>query len=451
MPTKRVICLVLDSLGIGASADADAFGDAGSDTLGHIASHFLQHGQALELPNMASLGLLHAYHTSTGRFPAGMKPPETLTGRYASAEEISSGKDTPSGHWERAGAPALWDWGYFPDHENSFPPELLDEIVTRSNISGYLGNCHASGTEIIARLGEEHMRSGKPIFYTSADSVFQIACHEQSFGLEKLYQLCELCREILEPWNIGRVIARPFVGSSADTFERTGDRHDYALEPPQPTVLQKLVDQGGTVQEHLQLALYVMAGATLVYGNLAALAQQNFKRLLAYSSIAHAGFLLMGVGSANFSSVSFYLGTYLLMTFTAFFILALVRNQEDSDSIEAFDGLGKRNPILALCLTITMAALAGIPLTAGFIGKFLVFEAAISASASWWLIAVAFISVAAGFYYYLKVVKAMYWHAPRVDKPLEIPVITKSALAVLTLAILVFGIWPQPIMDLLKP
>ena len=173
MPTKRVICLVLDSLGIGASADADAFGDAGSDTLGHIASHFLQHGQALELPNMASLGLLHAYHTSTGRFPAGMKPPETLTGRYASAEEISSGKDTPSGHWEMAGVPALWDWGYFPDHENSFPPELLDEIVTRSNISGYLGNCHASGTEIIARLGEEHMRSGKPIFYTSADSVFQ--------------------------------------------------------------------------------------------------------------------------------------------------------------------------------------------------------------------------------------------------------------------------------------
>lgn len=247
MPVQRVIWLVLDSLGIGSSADAGKFGDAGADTLGHIAGHFQKAGKALRLPHMASLGLLHAYRTGTGSFPAGMRAPGELSGSYACAKEISSGKDTPSGHWEMAGVPALWDWGYFRDRENAFPQDLLSEIVTRSGIPGYLGNCHASGTEIIARLGEEHMRTGKPIFYTSADSVFQIACHEETFGLEKLYSLCELCREILEPLNIGRVIARPFEGTSADNFRRTGNRHDYAIEPPSPTVLQKLTGAGGTV------------------------------------------------------------------------------------------------------------------------------------------------------------------------------------------------------------
>ncbi|MCP5536432.1 MAG: phosphopentomutase [Akkermansiaceae bacterium] len=239
--------LVLDSLGIGSAADAEKFGDAGADTLGHIARHFSQQGEALHLPNMASLGLLHAYRTSTGVFPDSMTAPDSLLGSHACAREISSGKDTPSGHWEMAGVPALWDWGYFHDHENSFPQKILDQIVSRSGIPGYLGNCHASGTEIIARLGGEHMRTGKPILYTSADSVFQIACHEESFGLKNLYQLCKICREILEPLNIGRVIARPFTGSSAENFQRTGNRHDYALEPPSPTVLQKLVDAGGTV------------------------------------------------------------------------------------------------------------------------------------------------------------------------------------------------------------
>lgn len=247
MPIKRVIWLVLDSLGIGSSADAGDFGDAGSDTLGHIAGYFNDHGRALHLPHLASLGLLHAYHNSTGHFPAGMEAPEKLIASYACAQEISSGKDTPSGHWEMAGVPALWDWGYFHDQNDSFPRELLDQIVENAGIPGYLGNCHASGTEIIARLGEEHMRTGKPIFYTSADSVFQIACHEDTFGLENLYRLCELCRKLLQPWNIGRVIARPFVGETADNFERTGNRHDYALKPPEPTVLQKLVEHDGTV------------------------------------------------------------------------------------------------------------------------------------------------------------------------------------------------------------
>ncbi|MFK7909443.1 MAG: phosphopentomutase [Akkermansiaceae bacterium] len=244
---QRVIWLVLDSLGIGTAEDSEKFGDAGADTLGHIADHFLAEGKPLQLPNLASLGLLHAYRTSTGNFPAGTEAPKSLLGNHACAKEISSGKDTPSGHWEMAGVPALWDWGYFHAKKDSFPQQILDEIVNRSGIPGYLGNCHASGTDIISRFGEEHMRTGKPIFYTSADSVFQIACHEESFGLENLYQLCELCREILKPLNIGRVIARPFLSTSSEDFQRTGNRHDYALEPPSETVLQKLVDTGGTV------------------------------------------------------------------------------------------------------------------------------------------------------------------------------------------------------------
>ncbi|MBT7959441.1 MAG: NADH-quinone oxidoreductase subunit N [Akkermansiaceae bacterium] len=215
-------------------------------------------------------------------------------------------------------------------------------------------------------------------------------------------------------------------------------------------VLEPFLMADSPVKTQLQTALYIIAGATLLYGNLAAISQQNFKRLLAYSSIAHAGFLLMGIGSIDFTSVAFYLGIYLIMTFTAFFILALVRDQENSDTIDAFDGLGKRNPLLASCLTISMAALAGIPLTAGFWGKFFIFRSAIETNVSWWLIAIAFVSVATGFYYYLKVVKAMYWNNPHNDAPLEVPTITKYVIAVLTSSIIMFGVWPQPILDMLK-
>lgn len=244
---SRVILLVLDSLGIGAAADADRFGDVGSDTLGHIADYFFKQGNPLHIPNLCQLGLDQAYRISTGKSLAGIEAPPQPMGSYACAAEISSGKDTPSGHWEMMGVPALWDWGYFPYPTDSFPAPILDEILANNDIPGYLGNCHASGTEIISRLGEKHMQSGKPIFYTSADSVFQIACHEQSFGLERLYQLCQSCREILMPLNIGRVIARPFIGTCAADFERTGNRHDYAIKPPSPTLLQKLVDSGGHV------------------------------------------------------------------------------------------------------------------------------------------------------------------------------------------------------------
>ncbi|MCW2256385.1 phosphopentomutase [Providencia alcalifaciens] len=248
---KRTFIMVLDSFGIGAAGDAHKFNDEGSNTLGHIADACAS-GKAdvgrkgpLNLPNLTKLGLGKAAEESCGKFPAGLDPNSDIIGAYAYASEISSGKDTPSGHWEIAGVPVLFDWGYFADHENSFPQELLDIIVKRANLPGYLGNCHSSGTVILDQLGEEHMKTGKPIFYTSADSVFQIACHEETYGLDELYELCEIAREELTKggYNIGRVIARPFIGDKAGNFERTGNRHDLAVEPPAPTMLKKLVDE----------------------------------------------------------------------------------------------------------------------------------------------------------------------------------------------------------------
>ncbi|MGB2521722.1 phosphopentomutase [Shewanella algae] len=250
---KRTIILMLDSFGVGAAGDAAKFGDLGSDTFGHIAKECAE-GRAndgregpLKLPNLSRLGLAHAAMESTGQFAPGFDADVELIGAYGHAEELSSGKDTPSGHWEMAGVPVLFDWGYFSDKQNSFPKELTDKILARAGLGGFLGNCHASGTAILEELGEEHMRSGLPIFYTSADSVFQIACHEESFGLENLYRLCEIAREELEPYNIGRVIARPFVGNGAADFARTGNRRDYAVEPPAKTVLDKLKAAGGQV------------------------------------------------------------------------------------------------------------------------------------------------------------------------------------------------------------
>lgn len=246
---KRAFIMVLDSFGIGATEDAVKFGDVGADTLGHIADA-CANGEAdngrkgpLHLPNLSRMGLGKAAEESTGRFPAGLDPQAEIIGAYGHAAELSSGKDTPSGHWEIAGVPVLFDWGYFPSHDNSFPQELLDRIVARAKLPGYLGNCHASGTQILDELGEEHMRTGKPIFYTSADSVFQIACHEETYGLDNLYDLCKIVREELDGYNIGRVIARPFVGNKPGEFQRTGNRKDLAVEPPSDTVLKKLVDE----------------------------------------------------------------------------------------------------------------------------------------------------------------------------------------------------------------
>ncbi len=260
----RAIVLVLDSFGIGATADAERFGDAGSDTFGHIAE--LRAASAdgpLQLPNLARLGLYHASRDSTGSFPAGAPNGTDIIAAYGYAEELSSGKDTPSGHWEIAGVPVLFDWGYFTEKTNTFPQELLDALVERANLPGYLGNCHASGTTIIAELGEEHVKTGKPIFYTSADSVFQIACHEEAFGLQRLYDLCDIAREVVDEYKIGRVIARPFTGDGPGNYVRTGNRRDLTTPPHADTVLDKLVAAGGEVISVGKIAdIYAHKGIT---------------------------------------------------------------------------------------------------------------------------------------------------------------------------------------------
>lgn len=251
----RAFLFVLDSFGIGGAPDAADFGDDGADTLGHIAEFCaagagdragLREGP-LSLPNMSALGLLHAAKLANGRVPAGMNLPERVFGVYGAASEVSRGKDTPSGHWEIAGTPVTFDWGYFSAEGDAFPPELVEAIRREGDVPGMLGNCHASGTDIIARHGEEHMRTGKPICYTSSDSVFQIAAHEQSFGLERLLAFCETVRRLLDDYNIGRVIARPFVGTNPKDFVRTGNRRDYSVLPPEPTLLDRLKGAGRTV------------------------------------------------------------------------------------------------------------------------------------------------------------------------------------------------------------
>mgnify|MGYP001827738217 FL=1 len=260
----RAIILVLDSFGIGATADADRFGDTGSDTLGNIARVRASSGEgALRLPNLAKLGLYHASKESTGQFPEGVDTSVEIIGAYGHAAELSSGKDTPSGHWEIAGVPVLFDWGYFTDKTETFPPELLEELIARAQLPGVLGNCHSSGTTIIAELGDEHVKTGKPIVYTSADSVFQIACHEDAFGLQKLYDVCDIARELVDDYNIGRVIARPFVGDGPDSYVRTGNRRDLTTPPHAPTVLDKLVEAGGDVYSIGKIAdIYAHQGIT---------------------------------------------------------------------------------------------------------------------------------------------------------------------------------------------
>lgn len=251
----RALLIVLDSVGCGGAADAAAYGDAGSDTLGHIAEactdgrgdrEGLRSGP-LKLPNLVRLGLAHACEASTGRPLAGVPKPARPEGRWGYGVEISQGKDTPSGHWEIAGCPVPFQWGYFTDLENSFPPELIAGIVKDGALPGILGNKHASGTAIIDELGPEHIRTGKPICYTSVDSVLQIAAHEEHFGLDRLYALCKVTRGLVDPLRIGRVIARPFVGSPEDGFTRTANRKDFAIPPPDETLLDRLTTQGRTV------------------------------------------------------------------------------------------------------------------------------------------------------------------------------------------------------------
>ncbi len=250
---RAIVCL-LDSVGIGGAPDAEAYGDAGANTVGHIAE-WAAVGKAdrqglragpLRVPNMDAMGLGAAVLLSAGTLPPGL----TATpkgGRFGVGREISKGKDTPSGHWEIAGVPVPFDWGYFPQTNPAFPPDLVAEFVRRTGLPGILGDKHASGTDVIAELGEEHIRTGMPICYTSVDSVFQIAAHETHFGLDRLYEICRIAFELTEPLKIGRVIARPFVGEMSETFKRTGNRRDYAMTPPEPTLLDRNAAAGNSV------------------------------------------------------------------------------------------------------------------------------------------------------------------------------------------------------------
>jgi len=251
----RAILIVLDSVGCGAADDAHLYGDAGADTLGHIAQACAEgrgdreglRSGPLALPNLVRLGLAHAYEASTGKRLTGALKPAVLGGRHGYGVERSQGKDTPSGHWEIAGCPVAFEWGYFRALENSFPPELVAAIIREGGIPGILGNKHASGTAIIDELAEEHIRTGKPICYTSVDSVLQIAAHEEHFGLERLYALCREVRRLVDPLRIGRVIARPFVGSAETGYSRTGNRKDFAIPPSGETILDRLAAEGRPV------------------------------------------------------------------------------------------------------------------------------------------------------------------------------------------------------------
>jgi phosphopentomutase len=242
----RAVVWVLDSLGVGALPDAARFGDAGADTLGHIAERCAR-GAAdcgrrgpLQLPWLQRLGLGQAARLASGRLPEGMNEAVDPRAAWAAARELSCAKDTTSGHWEMAGVPVLEPWGYFSAPEASVPSELLARLQRAAGLPGWLGNRHASGTDILRELGAVHVQSGKPIVYTSADSVLQIAAHEQSFGLQRLYAVCELARAEVDRLRIARVIARPFVGADAASFRRSAGRRDYSMPPPAPTLLERL-------------------------------------------------------------------------------------------------------------------------------------------------------------------------------------------------------------------
>lgn len=234
----RVFLFIMDGFGIGGAPDAALFGDEGANTFSHVAERVKLH-----LPHLTSFGLGKAAELVTGRDMLG----GTVTGLWGAAREVSKGKDTITGHWEIAGVPLDRDWGYFPHTVPAFPQSLTDAIVSRCALPGLLCLAHASGTQVIEDFGEEHIRSGKPIAYTSADSVLQIAAHEEHFGLQRLYDVCQVARELTYEMNIGRIIARPFLGETAKTFERTGHRKDYSVLPPHPTLLNKLSEAGRDV------------------------------------------------------------------------------------------------------------------------------------------------------------------------------------------------------------
>ena len=252
----RAFLVVMDSVGIGGAPDADTFfngrvPDTGANTLGHIAQACAEGRAAdgrsgpLNVPHMASLGLGPAIELASGLHIASLD--DTVSGTWGAATEISRGKDTPSGHWELAGLPVPWEWHYFPDVSKSFPPALVAQLAAFAGTDEILGNCHAPGTAIIEEFGAQHIKTGFPICYTSADSVLQIAAHEESFGLQRLLDLCENMAPIAHEMKVGRVIARPFVGDAQSGFTRTTNRRDFAIKPPAPVLSNWVQDSGARV------------------------------------------------------------------------------------------------------------------------------------------------------------------------------------------------------------
>lgn len=249
---SRAFLVVMDSVGCGGAPDAAQFGDAGANTLAHIAQACaagaadIDRKGPLTVPFLDGLGLGAAIRLASGAQTPGLaaKP----RGLWGAATEVSQGKDTPSGHWELAGLPVPWAWHFFPKGPPSFAPELAATAARLAGTEGILGNCHAPGTAIIEQLGAEHLACGWPICYTSVDSVFQIAAHEERFGLERLYNLCKDLSDVLHPMKVGRVIARPFVGDAATGFRRTQNRKDFAIEPPQATLCDMVYHAGREVR-----------------------------------------------------------------------------------------------------------------------------------------------------------------------------------------------------------
>ncbi|MEM1065370.1 MAG: phosphopentomutase [Pseudomonadota bacterium] len=253
---SRAFLIVMDSVGCGGAPDADQFfngdvPDTGANTLAHIAEACAagraEEGRSgpLKLPHLDALGLGAAVRLASGAEAPGLgAQPQGLWG---AATEVSRGKDTPSGHWELAGVPVPWDWHYFPKADPVFPADLTAEVCRIAGTDGILGNRHASGTVVIEEEGARHIETGWPICYTSVDSVFQIAAHEDHFGLDRLLALCDALAPTLHDMKIGRVIARPFVGSPG-AFQRTANRRDYAIDPPAPTLCNWVQDAGGHVQ-----------------------------------------------------------------------------------------------------------------------------------------------------------------------------------------------------------
>lgn len=272
LKNKKVVILLFDSFGVGHAPDANDFGDVGSDTFGHIVDHFKKNNLSLSLPNLSKKGLKKVAEQNRGELlsidiTSGDDVIENA--KYGYCAQVSKGKDTPSGHWEIAGVPVLFDWYYFTPKnsgESCFDKAFIDTWAERAGLTGgYIDAGHASGTEVLKKLGCQSCISKKPIVYTSGDSVFQVAAHEDYFGLERLLEICQIARDLLDEMQmqVGRVIARPFVGESSDKYLRTGNRKDFSILPPAPTLLDKLADAGGEVVSVGKIAdIYADQGIT---------------------------------------------------------------------------------------------------------------------------------------------------------------------------------------------